>query len=154
MKSKAHVKDPFQYLSDDHRKVETLFAKIEETTEKDVEKRENAFSELYNLLTQHSELEETTLYPKLRKIEETRPLSQEAVVEHAQAKKLLADLADMEVDSEEWTAEMKVLQEDISHHVKEEEGEMFPEAKTALGEVGIREVAEEMERFLAEPVEE
>jgi hemerythrin-like domain-containing protein len=47
---------------------------------------------------------------------------------------LLKELESLPVDTEQWTAKLKVLQENVEHHVEEEEGEMFPDAKKLLGE--------------------
>ena len=55
----------------------------------------------------------------------------EALVEHAGAKDLIAQLEEMDADDELYDAKVTVLSEQIDHHVKEEEGEMFPKAKRA-----------------------
>jgi hypothetical protein len=55
----------------------------------------------------------------------------EAVVEHASAKDLIAQIMDMEATEDLFDAKVKVLSELIDHHVQEEEGEMFPKAKAA-----------------------
>jgi hypothetical protein len=61
----------------------------------------------------------------------------EALVEHAGAKQLIAQLEDMEPGDDLYDAKVTVLREQIEHHVKEEESEMFPEAKKAKA-VGMR----------------
>jgi hypothetical protein len=56
----------------------------------------------------------------------------EAYEEHKQVKALLAAIAEISPDDESYSAKIKVLKEDVEHHVKEEEGEMFPDARKYL----------------------
>ena len=124
--------DPIALLKADHRKVEELFKKLEDTTERAVKTRTELFEKLNQELTVHALAEEAVLYPADKEIKETRELGFEAVEEHHVVKILLAELAALSPDTEEWTAKLSVLKENVQHHVKEEEGELFPKTKKAL----------------------
>lgn len=124
--------DPFVMLKADHREVEALFAKLEETTERGVKARTELFQKLHHDLLTHMLVEEIALYPALKEVKPARALAFEGVEEHNVAKFLLEALASLPVDSEEWTAKLAVLRENVEHHVKEEESDLFPEATKAL----------------------
>ena len=59
-------------------------------------------------------------------------------------KVLLKELAGMPVETEEWAAKLKVLKENVEHHVEEEEGEMFKSAREVLGRERLTELGERM----------
>ena len=137
--------DAFELLEKDHRKVEGIFAQLEPTTERAVKTREELFEKLRTELEVHTQIEETILYPVLKKVSETREITFEGYEEHHVAKILLEELSQMEVDSEVWTAKLKVLKENVEHHVEEEEGEMFKEARAELSQEQIDELGAKME---------
>lgn len=137
--------DAFELLEKDHRKVEEIFEQLEPTTERAVKTREELFRKLQTELEVHTIIEETILYPVLKKESETRDITFEGFEEHAVAKRLLEEMALMDVTSEVWTAKCKVLQESIEHHVKEEESEMFAEARKALSQEEINELGIRLE---------
>jgi hemerythrin superfamily protein len=144
--------DPIALLKADHRKVEELFKKLEDTTERAVKTRTELFEKLKMELTVHALAEEAVLYPENKEIESTRELGFEAVEEHHVVKILLDELSELSPDTEEWTAKLSVLKENVKHHVKEEEGEIFPKTKKALSaeeldEMGAR-LFEEKEKLL------
>jgi hypothetical protein len=137
--------DAFELLKEDHRKVEKIFAELEPTTERAVKTREELFRKLQKELEIHTQIEETILYPVLKKASETREITFEGYEEHNVAKRLLEEMSVMEVTSEVWTAKLKVLQESIEHHVKEEEEEMFISAREALTKEEIEELGAQLE---------
>lgn len=126
------------FLMQQHRDVEALFDEYENT---DSNAQKLKLSEKICLsLAVHAKIEEELLYPEAqKKIEETN-LVDEASVEHATAKDLIAQIETMRVGDHLYDAKVKVLSEYISHHVEEEETELFPECKradmdlTAIGE--------------------
>jgi hemerythrin superfamily protein len=88
--------------------------------------------QICNALTLHATIEEEIFYPALRQAsKEAADLLDEALVEHAGAKDLIAQLQQMDPEDDLYDAKVKVLGEQIDHHVGEEEGEMFPKAKKA-----------------------
>ena len=128
-------------LKQDHRLVEELFEAIEETG--DAAEREELFGELADTLAIHSALEENVFYPAC-KTEDTEETLLEALQEHLQAKRLLADLLDMDPMDEVFMAKISVLKEAIRHHVEEEEGEIMPQAERLLGDDMLLALGNEM----------
>lgn len=82
-------------------------------------------------LTRHATIEEEIFYPAARQAPEEEDLLDEAEVEHATAKELIAQLEAMQAGDEVYDAKVTVLGEYIDHHVKEEQNEMFPRVKKA-----------------------
>lgn len=118
--------DAIEMLKSDHRKVEGLFEEFENTENKKL-KAELA-AKICLELRVHTQLEEEILYPDAHH-EIEHDLVDEAVVEHASAKDLIAQIEAGSPDDHLYDAKMKVLKEYIKHHVKEEEEEMFPKLK-------------------------
>jgi len=137
--------DAFTLLKEDHKKVSGLFEKLEDTTERAAKTREEVFAQLKLELDVHAHIEETILYPELKRIAETREITFEGYEEHKVVKTLLGEMAAMSVESEVWTAKLKVLKENVEHHVEEEEGEMFKDAREALTAERVQELGTRME---------
>jgi hypothetical protein len=137
--------DAFTLLKNDHKKVAALFEQLEPTTERLVKARAEIFAELKEELDVHAHIEETILYPALKQEAETRDITFEGLEEHHVIKMLLSELAGMAVYSEEWTAKAKVLQENVEHHVEEEETEMFKLGREALTREQIEDLGTRLE---------
>lgn len=127
----------FTLLKTDHETVAGILASIEETTERAVKGRDELFARLKAELDLHARIEEEIFYPALEEAEETRDVTLEAYEEHRLVKQLLSELEAESKDTEEWTAKFTVLKENIEHHVEEEEGEMFKQARSVLSEEEI-----------------
>jgi hemerythrin superfamily protein len=124
--------DAVALLKADHRKVEDLFEKFEAA--KTASQKKALATEICMALSVHATIEEEIFYPACTGQIEEEDMIGEAYVEHDGAKVLIAELADSDPASEFYDAKMKVLSEDIKHHVKEEErrGEgLFAQAKEA-----------------------
>ena len=123
--------DALQLLRQDHREVEELFEKFEKASG-DGQKQEIA-EQICKELIIHSMIEEEIFYPALEgKIEED--LLKEGYVEHDAAKLLIAEIQAGEPSDEFFDSKVKVLKEEIEHHVKEEERQadsMFAQARKA-----------------------
>ncbi|MES2950888.1 MAG: hemerythrin domain-containing protein [Pseudomonadota bacterium] len=91
-------------------------------------------SEICEALTLHATVEEEFFYPAMRATaDDAKDQLDEAEVEHASVKELIAQIMAMDPDDDLYNAKVKVLGEYVDHHVKEEEGKMFPKAnKSAL----------------------
>ena len=137
----------FTLLKEDHEKVSGIFAKLEETTERAEKTRTELFAQLKQELEIHAHIEETIFYPELKREAETREITLEGFEEHHVVKMLLKELDDMSVDSEQWTAKLKVLKENVEHHVEEEEGEMFQKARQVIDEDEINRLGERMQEL-------
>ena len=134
-------RDAIALLKQDHRTVEALFEEFEKADE---EEQSAIAQRVCQLLTVHATIEEEVLYPAAKQAfedEENEDLVNEAEVEHGSAKELIAKIEGMANDDPHFKATVTVLSEYIKHHVKEEEGELFPELKKTeldLKELGAR----------------
>jgi hemerythrin superfamily protein len=124
--------DAIAMLMADHKKVKTLFAQFEKLKEGGSDEDKSALVEqICNELKVHAAIEEEIFYPAVREAIEDADLMDEALVEHAGAKELIAQLEEASPQDDLYDAKVTVLGEQIEHHVKEEEGDMFPKAKKA-----------------------
>ena len=124
--------DAFALLTADHKRVKSLFKEFESLKEKgDDDQKATLVETICNELTVHAQIEEEIFYPALREAIDDEDLMDEADVEHASAKQLIAQLEQLEVSGDHYDATVVVLGEYIDHHVKEEEGEMFSKARKA-----------------------
>ncbi|HEX3560677.1 MAG TPA: hemerythrin domain-containing protein [Pyrinomonadaceae bacterium] len=135
----------FQLLKEDHKKVSGIFEQIEPTTERAEKTRTELFAQLKQELDIHARIEETIFYPSIKRAAETREIVLEGFEEHHVIKMLLGELEAMPVDTEQWTAKLKVLKENVEHHVEEEESEMFQKARDVLSEDDINRLGAQME---------
>jgi len=121
--------DAISMLTADHRKVEELFEKYENARARKGELAKEICLEL----TIHTMIEEEIFYPACREAGADSDIMDEANVEHDGAKTLIAELENGSPDDEFYDAKVKVLSEEIKHHVKEEEkrGGIFTEARKA-----------------------
>jgi hemerythrin superfamily protein len=122
--------DATKLLEKDHREVEDLFEKFEKLTDRAKVSKKKIADDICNELTVHTQIEEEIFYPAVRGAgKEMEDMIDEAIVEHASAKDLIAQIESMEADEDLYDAKVKVLQEMIEHHVEEEEKEMFPKVR-------------------------
>jgi len=121
--------DAIGLLKADHRQVEAWFAQFSRT--KNQQKKRQLAAHICDALTAHATIEEEIFYPAFIEATGDKDTHHEAVVEHAGAKKLIAEIQAMSPDDDYYDAMVTVLAEMIKHHVKEEEqpGGMFSEAK-------------------------
>lgn len=122
----------FELLKEDHKKVAQIFEKLDPTTEQAVKTRSELFAKLKNELEIHTRIEEEIFYPVLKEAAETRAITLEAYEEHKVVKELLEAMSALPPTSEQWTAKLTVLKENVEHHVEEEENEMFKQAREVL----------------------
>jgi hemerythrin superfamily protein len=130
--SGTQAQDAIAMLMADHKKVKKLFSDFDKLKEEGSDEDKSAIvNQICNELQIHTELEEEIFYPAVRKAIDDSDLMDEALVEHAGAKDLIAQLEDASPDDDLYDAKVTVLGEQIDNHVKEEEGDMFPKAKKA-----------------------
>ena len=99
----------------------------------------------------HAAIEEKVFYPAAKNVEPTRDLVLESIEEHKQIKKVLRDLEQADKSTDEWRAGLKVLMEDVMHHVEEEEKELFPKVRTkVLSKEQLEELGTRMEQMKSE----
>jgi hemerythrin superfamily protein len=154
-KSASATADAIKLLIADHKEVKALFKDYEKLVddEADSADKQQLAEQICVMLTAHATVEEEIFYPAAREaLGEEEDLVDEATVEHASAKDLIAQIQASSPDDDLYDAKVTVLGEYIDHHVKEEENEMFPKLKkadidlAALGE----EIAVRKEELLAE----
>lgn len=131
MTTKSHApQDAIAMLTADHREVAELFEQYEKLTDRAKVSKKKLADQICNALIAHTTIEEEIFYPAVRaSSKDAEDKVDEAVVEHAAAKDLIAQIQAMDPDDELYDAKLKVLSEQIDHHVEEEEKEMFPMAK-------------------------
>ena len=131
-----------ELLKTDHDKVDRLFQKVKATEEGS---HRELFEQIKEELEIHTHIEETIFYPKMKENEELKDLVLEGVEEHHQVKVFLRELSGLSEDSEKFEPKLKVLMEDVTHHVQEEEGEMFPKIEEVFDASTLEELGKEME---------
>ena len=134
-------------LMDQHREVEEIFDDLGEAESPD--ERAEICALLCDKLAIHAKIEETVFYPGVR-AEDTEGQLLEAVEEHLQVKRVIADLLDLDPSEERFMATIKVLRDDVSHHVEEEEGELFPKVRKIFDEDRLVAIAQEMMAMVVE----
>lgn len=133
----------FDLLKNDHQEVKQVMQKIAQGSPQQCE---TLFVELNDLATIHMQLEEKLFYPKLQKNQECKPLMQDALQEHREAKDGLKKLERLNADSSDWMPTFKQLQQGILHHVQEEETKVFPKAEQVLGAQECNEIARQFQQ--------
>ena len=116
-------------LEQDHREVEGFFDEYEKF--EDADEKERIALKICLALTVHTQIEEEVFYPAVREAIERAELIDEAIVEHASAKQLISEIEEMDSNDELYDAKVKVLGEQVRHHVEEEEDELFPEIESS-----------------------
>lgn len=132
-----------ELLKEDHRKVSKLFKQVEVSeSEKEHQK---LFTQIKTELETHTYIEETALYPALEKYEDLKDLVLEAYEEHKQVKTLIREIDRLAEGSEKFDAKLKVMGENVEHHVKEEETEMFPKVQSLLSKQDLEALGKQLE---------
>jgi hemerythrin superfamily protein len=129
-----------QMIRQDHKKVEGLFKKFEQTKGSQAKRRlaENAMTEL----EVHAALEEEIFYPAVKREVDDGSMVQEAIEEHRTVKQLISELKGMEEANDEFESQFSELIENVQHHVEEEENEMLP--KVEESELDLNSLGEQM----------
>lgn len=129
------------FLSQQHREVEELFAEFERT--EDTEACLQIASTICDKLAIHARIEELYFYPAA-KAGQTEDMVLEALEEHVQVKRCIADLLALDPEDSRFAATVKVLKETVEHHVEEEEEELFPAARKVIGQELLEAMTQEM----------
>jgi len=140
MKSEASIGevDAIDFLMGQHREVEDLLSEIGNAGDRAKGLKKTLLASITEKLMMHTKIEEAILYPAAKEADSDLVL--EAIEEHANVKAMLRKLQRTPTDDETFDAKIIVLQELVSHHVKEEEQDLFPKCRKALGDEAILEL--------------
>ncbi len=123
-------------LKEQHRKVEALFSQVEGG-------KHDVLVELANNLVAHMAIEQEIFYPAVRSLD--RDQVSESFEEHSVAELALKRALETDSDDEQFSARVRVLKELVLHHVKEEEGELFPKVEKKMSETDLDDLAQAMQ---------
>ena len=136
--------DAMSLLKEDHRKVKKMLAELESTTERGVKTREELFTRVKRELVVHEAIEEEIFYPALKEHPKTKEIALEGYEEHHVADTVMAEIEGVAYDDETWSAKFKVMKENLEHHIEEEEGEMFKQARQVFDQDELAQLGESM----------
>lgn len=131
-----------ELLRTQHEEAKSLFGKIEKA---EGDAQVELFEELADALAVHAAIEEQHFYPATKSAR-TQELLQEALEEHLSAKRIIADLLEMSSEDEQFLPKIKVLQEQIETHIKEEESDLFPKVRKMVSAEELEDLGALMEQ--------
>ena len=146
-KKPAKGPDAIALLKEDHKKVKGLLGDLEKSSMRGGPRAQKLVAQIDKELTIHSQIEEEIFYPAFRDAvtsKEDKKMYFEAKEEHHVVKLVLPEVKEGGMPNEEFAAKCKVLKELVEHHADEEEKEMFPEARKALGRTELQELGDRM----------
>jgi hemerythrin superfamily protein len=130
-------------MKDDHDQLKQLFEQALGNT--NPEARAGLLHQIRAELMAHERMEEEVFYPALRAAgEQAKELVLEGYEEHHVIDVILDELLEVPEDADQWQAKLKVLRENLDHHIEEEEGQMFPRAEKVLGAGTLEELGRRM----------
>jgi hypothetical protein len=133
-----------EFLKTDHVQFRTLLMQLAETSDQAVKTRTSIFNILKAELIAHETVEEEILYPALQIYKQAEKIVKHSYEEHHVADLLIDELTTLAFDDPAWSAKAHVLKENLVHHIRDEEEEMFPQALKLLADE-LDELGDEME---------
>lgn len=139
-------RDILDIIHDDHQKIDALFGRYAEAV--DAAEKLRIVQQIYRDLLPHAQAEEEIFYPAIAEAGSVDDAVDEALCEHAAARKTLQSILACSPGDLTYDMKVKMLQKEIQHHVREEETELFQEARDAgldlemLGELFVARKAE------------
>ena len=137
--------DPIKLLKADHDKVKGLLDRGDSTTERGVKTRKELFAKIKQELEVHETIEEEIFYPALKEFAATKDLTLEAYEEHDVVDTILGELERTPVEDETWGAKLTVMKENLEHHIEEEEGNLFKQARRLLDEAELEALGDRLQ---------
>ncbi len=136
--------DALALLKADHAAVKALFTQYKKLCKNGADggEKEDVAAQICVQLTIHAQVEEEIFYPALRAALVDDAILNEADVEHASARELIAEIESGRSEDQHYDAKVEVLGEYIDHHVEEEEGQMFKQARKA--DVNLQDLGRQM----------
>lgn len=136
--------DAISLLKDDHDKVKKMLTELDSTTERGVKTREQLLGKLKQELVVHEAIEEEIFYPALREHPKTEEVVLEAYEEHHVVDMVMAEIEGLPFEDEAWGAKLTVMKENLEHHIEEEEGEMFKQARQVFDKDELEKLGDRM----------
>ena len=146
------MKNPIEIIKRDHRNVEELFKEYEDVAPDAYDTKEKIVAKLSRELRLHADMEERIFYPKAKEVFASNDdkMVEEGFAEHDVVKRLIEELSVTHPEDPQFDARVKVLNENVAHHVMEEEQELLPKAESVMSEALLNQLGEEMEQFKLE----
>jgi Hemerythrin HHE cation binding domain len=138
--------DAIDLLESQHRDVELLFEQLREASGK--RERKKLFDQLADNLAAHAKIEELLFYPAVC-VDQTADQLHEAVNEHFEVKRVMAELMEIDVQDEEFATKLDELEQLVQHHVEEEENKLFVQVREEEL-VDLEQLATELEEEFAQ----
>ena len=136
--------DAVTLLKDDHDTLKKILNDLDSTTERGVKTREELFTRVRRELEVHEAIEEEIFYPALKEHPKAKELVLEAYEEHHVVDMVMKEIEGLPFDDERWGAKFTVMKENIEHHIEEEEGQMFKQARQVFEEEELEALGERM----------
>jgi hypothetical protein len=146
--------DAIALLKADHDKVKKMLAEGESTTERGEKTRTELFATLKGEMIVHERIEEEIFYPTLKEHPRAKDIVLEGYEEHHVVDEIMGELEALDVTDETWGAKFKVMKENIEHHIEEEEGEMFKQARAVFDREELEDLGTRMEELKRRASEE
>lgn len=144
--------DAIDLLIGDHNRVRGLFAQFKAAHEaEDTKTAATVVAKIIEDLEAHTAIEEEIFYPAVRpESDDINETVAEGIEEHHVVKILMTEISGLKPGSEEWAAKVQVMIENVEHHAKEEETELFPSVRSATKAPERAALGEQMEARKAE----
>lgn len=137
-----------ELIQRDHQQLRKLFDEALESTEPDA--RASLLHGIRAELMAHEQMEQDVFYPELRAAnQKAKEIVLEGYEEHHIIDVILDELMEVPEEADHWKAKLKVLRENLDHHMEEEEGEMFKRARQCLSKEALDEIGAKMEQAKA-----
>ena len=136
--------DALSLLKADHDKVKKMLAEGETTTERGEKTRTELFETLKAEMMLHERIEEEIFYPALKEHPKAKDIVLEGYEEHHVVDEIMGELETTPVTDETWGAKFTVMKENIEHHIEEEEGDMFKQARQVFDADELQQLGERM----------
>src|SRR5688572_33364724 len=137
--------DAITLLRNDHKTVEQLFKRFEKAGDRAYAEKREIVDRIIEELSVHAAVEEQLFYPVTRAtVPETEDIALESLEEHHIVKWVLSELDEMDPQDERFEPKVKVLMENVRHHVEEEEDEYFPQVRDELGRNALNDLGDAM----------
>ena len=137
--------DAIALLKADHDKMRKLLTELDSTTERGEKRRQELFATIKGELTLHEVIEEEIFYPELKAHPKSEDTVLEGFEEHHVVDLIMGELEQLDVTDETWGAKATVMKENVEHHMEEEEGEMFKQARQAFSREELEDLGRRME---------